>query len=545
MTREGCKRALTRSTNSLRDSGVFPKRYIRTLLGVTARTLTKNMTALKILSMLIHRSHGKLFNKKFKWLVAVRGRKKIERFEQVDHILPTNQNWLKTPAQELQILFSVVSAQFDVNSSLIGGHMPINVWKKCVQNMLVILDILVQYPNINVDDSEEPDENETKKGADYNGSIRAEFFKSLQCIDPHTREYIERLQDEPMFGDFKGSLKVTLMRVELKPQEVYDALRTLVEPENSRTLMDGLVLLIYKYGDEPDKALAMLCHIHHHSHHDEFTKARDLLLTSHLQENGHHMDVSTQIRFNRAMSQLGLCAFPAGLVSEAHDCLSELYFGGRLKELLAQGVARSRYHKKTSEQLLESVYLISVMLLEVFNIAANVPDVKRKIISKNFSHLLEISDKKHSTVLPKMLWIMSWLSQCFLSMETSTRLVTLLHLFDVWKFVKNQDAVLEMLKDKTKEEALITTYLITFSSSSVMNDEHHARWDQPSGCIVFRNVELSMVQALAFELTEKLSILAKSNERATEAWLGSVGWIALPLLQLKLKYNETINCLKQ
>ncbi|KEH26185.1 eukaryotic translation initiation factor 3c [Medicago truncatula] len=199
------------------------------------------------------------------------------------------------------------------------------------------------YPNINVDDSEEPYESETKKGADYN--------------------------DEPMFGDFEGSLKVALMRVELiyyKPQE-----------------------------------------------------------------------------------------------------------------------------------LLESVYLISVMLLEVFNIAANVHDVKRKIISKNFSRLLEISDKKHSTVLPKMLRIMSWLSQCFLSMETSTRLVTILHLL-----------------------------------MSVMNYEHHARWDQPSGCIVFRNVEPSMVQALAFELTEKLSILAKSSERATEAWLGSVGWIALPLLQM-------------
>jgi len=54
-------------------------------------------------------------------------------------------------------------------------------------------------------------------------------------------------------------------------------------------------------------------------------------------------------------------------------------------------------------------------------------------------------------------------------------------------------------------------------SRSVMNDESHARWGQPSGCIVFRNVEPSMVQALSFELmTEKSSILVKSNERATE-----------------------------
>ncbi|XP_019092268.1 PREDICTED: eukaryotic translation initiation factor 3 subunit C [Camelina sativa] len=564
-----------------------------------------------------------MVNKKFKETVAARWSKrrsdrlKLKTGKTHAQRLMYLTKIAKTPAQKLEILFSVMSAALDVSPGGLNGYMPINLWKTSVVNMFAILDILVKYDNIVVDDTVEPNEKETSKPVDYGGTIRVkanlvaflerietEFFKSLQCIDPHTNEYVTRLKDEPMFlvlaqniqeyleriGDYKAASKVALRLVEsiyYKPQEVFDAMRKLADEEieeaeeessthppfivvpeivpreptfaeSSRAMMDTLVSFIYSNGEERTKARAMLCDIYQHALNDNFVTARDLLLMSHLQDNIQYMDISTQILFNRTMAQLGLCAFRVGMITDSHSCLSELYSGHRVRELLGQGVSQSRDQNKTPEQvllerrrqmpyhmhinldLLEAVHLTCAMLIEVPNMAANSHDANHRLFSKNIHFLLKKSEKQAFTAPPVTIRDHVIAATRALTKGGFQEAFEVLNSLDVWRVFKNRDSILDMVKARIIEVAL-RSYLFTYSSSCyksvsldelaeifdisesqvhkivnkmMINEELDARLDQPTQCIVFHGVQHNRLQSLAFQLTDKVLILAESNERA-------------------------------
>merc|ERR1711971_1149741 len=314
---------------------------------------------------------------------------------------------------------------------------------------------------------------------------------------------------------------------------------------------------------------AILCHIYHHAIHDNWYEARDLMLMSHLQDTISHSDPLTQILYNRTMVQLGLCGCRHAEIRDAHNALLDIQLGGRSKELLAQGLLPQRHHERSSEQekiekqrqmpfhmhinleLLECVYLVSAMLIEIPYMAAHEFDARRRMISKSYYQQLRSSERQalvgppesmreHVVAASKAMRNGDW-KKCrdfIINVKMNAK---------VWDLFYEADKVRAMLAGKIQEETL-RTYLFTYSkvhnsisietlaqmfemekpavhaivAKMIISEELMASMDEPSECMIMDRTEPSRLQSLSLQLSDKLAQLVENNERLLELRPG--GW---------------------
>lgn len=436
-----------------------------------------------------------------------------------------------------------------------------------------------------------------------------ELFRAWQHTDAYTPEYVERLKDEVPLLDLAAEVQtyfeISAEREEGKEQinEVrLNALRSRAARVANRRVthmyykseelnkkveelcgrkphdksLTELAVLVYRYGDDRAKSMTMLAHIYNHALENRFFAARDMLLMSHLQETISESDIPLQVMFNRAMTQLGLCAFRIGKPSEAHACLQELcspsYGGGggglaRMKELLAQGITQQRGYEKTPEQekaearrqvpyhmhinldFIETAHLTSAMLLEVPAMALSKArgDVRRWPISKSFQYFLRNSMKQAFPGPPENTrdFVMA-ATRCLMRGDWSGAYEYICGIRS-WKALSpaTRTETLDRLQELLKVEALRTfslSYSSYFESMStaqlaqlfglpaakvhsvlskmIINMEMRASWDQPTASIVMRRTEPSRLQSLALQLASKVANMTDNNEKLMDAKTG-------------------------
>jgi translation initiation factor 3 subunit C len=473
--------------------------------------------------------------KHLRGIMETRGKKNTDRQEQITVMGKLN-DIAQTPYQRIRVLLAIVSARFDLGSGT-SNVMPLEHWKAAEKELSTLLTVLSENRDyVVVENAEEWEDDEKpptlQPGEKYikvPGSVVSyverlddELARSLQSIDPHTSEYIERLQDEGALYNiiFRGLLyyetlrkdesldipqdsinRIIMRRLEhvyFKPaqviktfeencwKEVGENVDSVTTPRESAQDANSLVHTLCNYlftnSDGIIRARAMLCQVYFLALHSEYYKARDMMLMSHLQENIPNFDVQSQILYNRTLVQVGLCAFRKGLVYDAQNTLQEICGSGRQKELLAQGVMLQRFNQTSPEQerlekqrqlpfhmhinleLLECVYLTCSMLLEIPLLAqtGSSPDVKKRIISKTYRRMLEYHERQIFTGPPENTRDHVMQASKALAAGEWKKSTSFIHSIKIWDLMPNTDEIKTMLSKQIQEEGL-RTYLFTYA----------------------------------------------------------------------------------
>eukprot|EP00045_Choanoeca_perplexa_P010463 m.105791 g.105791 ORF g.105791 m.105791 type:complete len:927 (+) comp15291_c0_seq1:67-2847(+) len=566
---------------------------------------------------------------KMRDVLSARGKKSASHLEQRQTlrklITAATENKLG-PGVHAKLLLQVVALHFDEPASA-TGYMPPHAWANCHDDITQVFQLLAAHKDLTIargvtDEMESVESSPYRLKGDVIGFVERldeEYTKSLRKIDPHLPDYVYRLRDEAVLynmiclaelyanrvGDQVDLARVRLIRVEhvyYKQNHVPSSVRkpsrklpsdddkeqpdeTIFDPEQAdvvalwlvndeeetdiSALMDRLCTYLYATtaGDR-FRLRAMLCHIYHNAKFDRWTKARDLMLMGHIQENISLADPLTQILYNRTMTQLGLCAFRNGHIYEAQQALHDLWSMSKVKELLAQGLQFRRDNDKTKEEatlerqrqtpfhlhinieLIESVYYTASMLLEAPYITLQQHDPSRfRTPIRPYRRQLDIYCKQTFTSPPEnnrekimaaslALMVGDWktCSEHILKLRS-------------WDLTPDAAAVKAMLATKIREEAM-RAYLFSVSghydaigiktlaskfeldesrvhgltSKMIFTRELHGSHDQPTHTIIMRQQEPTALQRLALNFAESVGQFVENNERLIDLKHGSYGY---------------------
>ena len=166
--------------------------------------------------------------KHLRTIVESRGKKNTDRTEQIK-IMEKLYEVATTPYQKVRVLLALISTRFDLTTG-VQTFMSQDQWKAAEKEFGTLLEVLEENRDLVVvelaeewEDDEKPPTITPGQTFKIPGSIVSyaerlddELTRSLQHIDPHTAEYIDRLSDE---GALYNNIVRTLLYTEALRQD--------------------------------------------------------------------------------------------------------------------------------------------------------------------------------------------------------------------------------------------------------------------------------------------------------------------------------------
>ena len=98
----------------------------------------------------------------------------------------------KTQSQRGQMMLNLISAYFDMTSSL-STHLPIPIWNRCCETILSLLKLLETYSYVTVEDTYEQDYSEEQEGPTEGDAVTI-AGNLLGCLERLDDEWFKSLQ---------------------------------------------------------------------------------------------------------------------------------------------------------------------------------------------------------------------------------------------------------------------------------------------------------------------------------------------------------------
>lgn len=463
--------------------------------------------------------------KRLQEINSMRGRKHVDKHDNLA-TLRKMLSMAQSRRHKAHILAALVVANLEVSSANLG-YIPVESFTLLVGDLSNLNAVMREEQAAGAWVELMPDEEEhaltIMSGVrstiiSYTQRVDDEFIRALQNVDPHSNEYVDFLRLEPavfqlldngrrMLMELPDQSELICQLVVRQLEHIYHRSRDVVAKyfDNHLSLLDHCRYL-HDHGGEKQRTRALLYHIYWLAIHENYHKARDLMLHSHIQETLSSLDIPTQILYNRTLVQVGMAAFRSGHFKETYFALQELCSTGRPKELLAQGMVGQKYtekgeldrnerqrlvpfHMQINVEMIDCIFLTVSMLLEVPQSAAAgrryFCGERRLFQSRHLRRILDSHERNLFNGPPENTREFIVAGARALANGSWRRCEEYMMQIKVWDSLPNPVAVRKMIQHKIREAGLYAFMYTSGSSYSALSVERLAKeYDLPIALVV-------------------------------------------------------------